>query len=104
MPVPGVVPAEEINDVLGDVGAEPVLERTSWRIEAIPKSRGLGTVFDKPDEPDDSADPTGESYKKNWYIIIHNMYNFVRDITFFSTNSYLYRFTIIYLGRIKNYF
>ena len=64
LPAPaGVVPAEEINDVLGDVGAEPVLERTSWRIEAIPKSKGLGTVFDKPDEPEDSADPTGESYK-----------------------------------------
>ena len=58
-------PTEEINEVLGEVGADPVLESIlSWRIEAMPKSNGLDTVADIPDDPEDSAEPTGESWKK----------------------------------------
>ena len=63
-------PTEEINEVLGEVGADPVLESIlSWRIEAMPKSNGLDTVADIPEDPEDSAEPTGESWKKNEIII-----------------------------------
>ena len=54
---------DETTEVFGEVGADPVLETCiSWRMLIIPKSKGLGTVpEDIPEDPDDSAEPTGES-------------------------------------------
>lgn len=54
----------EISEVLGEVGAEPMRAASSCLIEAMPRSEGLMVDTAAPDmteEPEDSAEPTGES-------------------------------------------
>ena len=45
--------------VLGEVGAEPADEANSCRMVAMPRSIGL--IARPAEDPDDSAEPTGES-------------------------------------------
>lgn len=56
--------ARQLTPVLGEVGADPADEEAAscCRMVAMPRSIGL---IAKPEDPDDSADPTGESCNKD---------------------------------------